>query len=45
VLCTVAPVQTTGESGLEWIDLSRAAEAGVPTPIKKLIRQVASARD
>ena len=45
VLCTVEALQMAAESGLEWVDLQRAAEAGVPTPIKKLIRQVASARD
>ena len=45
VLCEVAPGQMAGEMGLEWVELTRAAEAGVPTPIRKLIRLVASARD
>jgi len=45
VLCEVERPRTVGEPGLEWIALERAAEAGVPAPIKKLIRQVASARD
>jgi A/G-specific adenine glycosylase len=43
VLCVVAAPATAGEAGLEWVEIERAAEAGVPTPIRKLIRQVASA--
>lgn len=45
VLCRVAANPGIGEAGLEWVDLDKAAEAGVPAPIKKLIRLVASARD
>lgn len=45
VLCEVMPVSALGEPGLEWVEIERAAAAGVPTPIKKLIRQVASAAD
>jgi len=43
VLCRVAPSFQAAEAVLEWVDISWAADAGVPTPIKKLIRQVASA--
>jgi A/G-specific adenine glycosylase len=43
VLCRIEPQGYLGEAGLEWIDIDKAAEAGVPTPIRKLIRQVASA--
>lgn len=32
------------EDNVEWLDIGFAAEAGVPTPVKRLIRQVASAR-
>jgi A/G-specific adenine glycosylase len=45
VLCEVAPSQTCAEPGLEWVEIEKAADAGVPTPIRKLIRQVASAAD
>lgn len=45
VLCEVAPTANVGEPGLEWIALDRAADAGVPTPIGKLLRQVANAAD
>lgn len=45
VVCEVAASLLVAEKGLVWVDLDRAAEAGVPTPIGKLIRQVASARD
>ena len=45
VLCLVEAPATLGEPGLEWVDLAQAADAGVPTPIRKLLRQVASARD
>jgi len=43
VLCRIEPPAHLGEAGLEWVDLDKAAEAGVPTPIRKLIRRVASA--
>jgi len=45
MLCEVERPNGVAEPGLEWIDLDQAADAGVPTPIRKLIRQVASARD
>lgn len=45
VLCEVERPPAVAESGFEWIALDQAADAGVPTPIKKLIRLVASARD
>jgi len=43
VLCQVAPQSAVAENGFEWVEIVRAAGAGVPTPIRKLIRQVASA--
>ena len=42
VLCRVAPSGGGDEPGLEWVAVERAADAGVPAPIRKLIRQVAS---
>ncbi len=45
VLCRVDGQTLAAEPGLEWVDLATAAEAGVPAPIGKLIRQVASAAD
>ena len=42
VLCRVAPSGGEDEPGLEWVAVERAADAGVPAPIRKLIRQVAS---
>ncbi|PKO37464.1 MAG: A/G-specific adenine glycosylase [Betaproteobacteria bacterium HGW-Betaproteobacteria-6] len=43
VLCRIDRQFQAAEAGLEWVDIGRAADAGVPAPIKKLIRQVASA--
>jgi len=43
VLCRVSHQAVVAERGFEWVELGRAADAGVPTPIRKLIRQVASA--
>jgi len=43
VLCRVDAGFQINEPGLEWVALGQAADAGVPAPIKKLIRQVASA--
>jgi len=43
VLCRVESQLGAAEAGLEWVAIAAAAEAGVPTPIRKLIRQVASA--
>ena len=45
VLCRVQPATQVAEIGFEWVEIARAAGAGVPTPIRKLIRQVASAGD
>jgi A/G-specific adenine glycosylase len=46
LVCLVEPPGgTVAESGLEWLDIATAAEAGVPTPVKKLIRLVASLGD
>ena len=42
ILCRVVPAQGVAEVGLEWVDLAQAADAGVPTPIRKLLKQVAS---
>lgn len=42
VLCRIAPQHMTTETGLEWVAMEQAADAGVPAPIKKLIRQVAN---
>lgn len=42
-LCLVEPAPGLGEAGREWLELGRAADAGVPTPIRKLISRVASA--
>jgi A/G-specific adenine glycosylase len=46
VLCLIAPdARLAAENNLEWVEIGFAPEAGVPTPVKKLIRQVASAGD
>jgi A/G-specific adenine glycosylase len=45
VICKVVAASVVAENGQVWIDLAQASKAGVPTPIGKLIRQVASARD
>ena len=45
VLCRVAPGMACHEAGWQWLPLAEAADAGVPTPIRKLIRRVASAAD
>lgn len=45
VYCTVVAPERIGEAGWEWLPIETAASAGVPTPIRKLLRQVASARD
>ena len=42
VLCRIAPPPAAGEPGLEWIAIANAARAGVPTPIRKLIEQIAT---
>ena len=44
VMCAVEGATGVGERGLERVALAEAADAGVPAPIRKLIRQVASAR-
>ncbi len=43
VLCRVDPCPAAGEAGAVWLDLARAADAGVPTAIRKLLMRVASA--
>ena len=44
VLCRVgADARLAAAGNLEWLDIGFAPEAGVPTPVKKLLRQVASA--
>ena len=43
VLCTVDSRPMAAEPGLEWVPLNAAAGAGVPTPIRKLIEQLAGA--
>jgi A/G-specific adenine glycosylase len=45
VLCEVPESCFVAEPGLEWVELAQAATAAVPTPIGKLLRQVASAAD
>ena len=45
VLCEVESHFGCAEAGFDWVDLDKAADAGVPTPIGKLIRQVASVKD
>jgi A/G-specific adenine glycosylase len=46
VLCEVEATARLAEPGLyEWVALERAARAGVPTPVSKLLRLVASAAD
>ena len=45
VLCDVETTPQLAEPGCAWMVLEEAATAGVPAPIGKLIRQVASARD
>lgn len=44
VLCRVASnARLAAEGNLEWLEMGYAPEAGVPTPVKKLIRLAASA--
>ena len=43
LLCQVRPKDVVGPAPLQWIPLATAADAGVPTPMRKLIRQVTSA--
>jgi A/G-specific adenine glycosylase len=38
VLCRIDAQFQAAEPGLEWVEIGRAANAGVPAPIKKLIR-------
>ena len=44
VLCRVAPSNAVNEPWFDWVELEQAADAGVPTPVKKLIRQLIAAR-
>ncbi|MDR2837411.1 MAG: A/G-specific adenine glycosylase [Azonexus sp.] len=41
VLCEVERTPRVAEAGHEWLDLTQAAAAGVPTPIGKLLRLAA----
>lgn len=43
VLCIVGTNNSVAEQAMEWVALGRAADAGVPTPIRKLLKLVASA--
>jgi A/G-specific adenine glycosylase len=43
VLCRVETALFVQESSLTWIPIAEAASAGVPTPMRKLIKQVPSA--
>ena len=45
VLCRVGAWHPVAEPGREWLPLCQAADAGVPTPIRKLIKLAASALD
>jgi A/G-specific adenine glycosylase len=40
-LCRVAPGAAVNDPALAWVPLAEAADAGVPTPVRKLIRQLA----
>ena len=42
VLCQVRAASAVGEPGLIWVAMAEAAEAGVPTPIRKIFKQLAS---
>ena len=41
VLCFVKPAPGVAAPGLQWVAIDTAARAGVPTPIRKLIEQIA----
>lgn len=45
VLCRIGEAPESVPADFVWLPLDQAAEAGVPTPIRRLIRQVASASD
>jgi A/G-specific adenine glycosylase len=45
VLCLVEAATGFAEHGFEWIPLADAADAGLPAPMRQLVRQVASAKD
>jgi A/G-specific adenine glycosylase len=42
IFCLVSPTCNAAEAGMEWVELAKASTAGVPTPIRKLFKQVAS---
>ena len=42
VLCRVVAPSGVAEPGMEWVAIGQAADAGVPAPIRKLIRQMAA---
>jgi len=41
----VKPAPGVAEPGLQWVTIDTAASAGVPTPIRKLIEQIAGDAD
>lgn len=41
LVCRLTPPAMAGEDGLEWLEMEAALEAGVPTPVRRLIRQLA----
>jgi len=43
VLCRVGKSQAVGEASMTWVDLDKATNAGVPTPIRRLLMRVANA--
>ena len=45
VLCAVDPGQIAAQPGLEWVPIATAADAGVPTPVRKLIRLIQGVAD
>lgn len=45
IFCLVSKTSNAAEAGMEWVDLAKASHAGVPTPIRKLLKRVASAKD
>ncbi|MDD2743634.1 MAG: A/G-specific adenine glycosylase [Rhodocyclaceae bacterium] len=44
VLCRVSKNQCIAEAGMTWVDVDKAADAGVPTPIRKLLMRVANVK-
>lgn len=40
VLCLVSQSGNAAEAGMEWVDFAKASAAGVPTPIRKLLKEI-----